>query len=62
MPYRKVLEATQSAAQVHERGYRVEVKSSLNSRLARAAQRIEPASHALSGTILAQEWFKFRAI
>jgi hypothetical protein len=27
-----------------------------------AAQRIEPASHALSGTILAQEPSKFRAI
>jgi len=54
--------ATQSTGECTKESYRVEVKSSINSRLARAAQRIEPASHARSGAILAQEWFKFRAI
>jgi len=61
MPRRKVMGVTQSTGECTKE-LRVEVKSSLNSCLARAAQRIEPASDARSGTILAEEWFKFRAI
>jgi len=50
--------ATQSTESARK-SYRVEVKSSLNSRLARAAQRIEPASHARSGQFLLENGSNF---